>query len=112
MSTEHNVLQDTERPKHRGVLKRSTDTELDDTMARRIENGYSIIENRAFVARGQSTNTIEDCRLPSAIGADQAADLTFFDLECHALKRSDAAELNMDVLERENCVTHALSRLS
>jgi hypothetical protein len=112
MSTEHNVLQDTERPKHRSVLKRSTDTELDDTMARRIENRHSIIENRAFVARGQSTKTIEDRRLPRAIGADQAADLTFFDLECHALKRGDSAELYMYVFERENCVTHASSRLS
>jgi hypothetical protein len=46
------------------------------------------------------------------IVAIQRPDLTFFDLECHALKRCDSAELNMYVFERENCVTHALSSLS
>jgi hypothetical protein len=73
----------------------------------------SSTRSRAGEAPEHRTDQVEECRLSGAVRADQAADLSGFDLEAHILDGGQAAEAlgDADNVEKGAHDSHRLRRL-
>ena len=67
---------------------------------------HPAIFHRALGGREEAGHDVERRRLAGAIGPDQADDFALRDMEVHIGNRDQAAEMNGDVFDAENCISH------
>jgi hypothetical protein len=99
MTTHHRVLHHRHGAEQREVLERAADAHRRDPVHRHVGEGLAVEQDPSGAGLIEPRQAVEQRRLARAVGPDQAADLTFSDVEGHAVEGHDAAEPYRDALD-------------
>ncbi len=101
MAADQDVVEHRHGAEEAEILEGPSDAERGDAVARRRQQRAALELDEAAVEAIEPTEAVEERRLARPVGADQAADLTLFDIEGDAVEGDDAAEALGDARDAE-----------
>ena len=94
---DEHVLEHGHRPEELDVLERARDALAHDLVRGCLEDRRAVEQHLAGVRPVEPRDDVEGRRLAGAVRPDQAGDVSFLDVERHAVERDDSAEAQGDV---------------
>ena len=101
MATDQDVVAHRHGLEQGKILKRPTDPETGNAMARQLQQTLACEVNGAGAGLIEAAQTIEERRLAGAVRADQAADLPGLDIERDIVEGHDPAEAHRQSFDAE-----------
>src|SRR5262249_40681493 len=101
VAADEEVLQDARMLEELDVLKGAGDAAAGDLVRRRAGDVLVLEDDAPRRALVDAAHQVEDRALAGAVGADDGEDLALLHLEADAVDRLDAAEMDGEILRRE-----------
>ena len=103
MATDLHVVENGHPVEQRHVLERTADADMGDVVAWPLEDRFPLEQHVTAVRGVEPTQAVEERRLPGTIGADQAGDLAWKDVETDAIESDDSPEADGNVTNAQKC---------